>query len=496
MNSIMVAFGIASVMLCVGMACRSKIRFLQKMLVPVSVIAGIFGFIFMNFILSSTKLDVSVKDFSTIVDVLFTFSFISIGLCDSGKKSNKGNANDEKKKASGELNGAMGMGIVWCILYALTAVVGVIVIAVTGKMVGMNPMYGILIPFAFCQGPGQASTYGRIFEQTYGFENAEMVALTFAVIGFLSAFFIGVPLAKYGLKKGLAKSKAKISKAVEKGYFTKEEQRESMGKVTTHSGNIDTLTIHFAIMGVAYLLALGLARLIYYVPLLGETFSEMLFFWGMIAAYIVKYVMKKLKMGHLINVQFQGRITGWTSDYLVACAFMAIHVTTIGNWIIPIIIESIICTVITFVVCIYFGSRFGSDHDFERVLGLYGTSTGTTPSGIALLRIVDPKLQTTTTTELGMMNMVMIFSTPTMILITLVGLNTISMPIALGGMILCIGFYMVLLKVFKVWRKPTFTLKKGLIGENEDEGKENGGVDTFVQGFIREEYSETAGLIK
>ena len=93
------------------------------------------------------------------------------------------------------------MGIVWCILYTLTAILGVIIVALIGKTVNMDSMYGILIPFAFCQGPGQASTYGRIFEQLYGYQNAEMVALTFAIIGFLVAFLIGVPLAKYGLKK-------------------------------------------------------------------------------------------------------------------------------------------------------------------------------------------------------------------------------------------------------------------------------------------------------
>ena len=68
------------------------------------------------------------------------------------------------------------------------------------------------------------------------------------------------------------------------------------------------------------------------------------------------------------------------------------------------------------------------------------------------------------------------------------------MPIALGGMILCTLGYMVLLKVFKVWRKPTFSFKKGVIDENER--GEDGKISTFVQGFIREEYSETAGLLK
>ena len=80
MDSIVMALGIASIMLCIGMILRSKIKFLRKMLVPVSVIAGVIGFIFMNFILSKTNINVTVTDYSNIVDVLFTLSFISIGL--------------------------------------------------------------------------------------------------------------------------------------------------------------------------------------------------------------------------------------------------------------------------------------------------------------------------------------------------------------------------------------------------------------------------------
>lgn len=495
MDSIVMALGIASIMLCIGMFLRSKISFLKKMLVPVSVIAGVLGFIFMNLITHKTSLSVTVTDYSGIVDVLFTISFISIGLGSNSKSNKKTNASiNGKKESTGTIKGALAMGIIWCVLYTLTAIIGVLIVSIVGKAVNMDSMYGILIPFEFCQGPGQASTYGRIFEQLYGYQNAEMVALTFAIVGFLVAFLIGVPLAKYGLKKGLAKSKSKIGVSVERGYYKKEEQRESIGKITTHSGNIETLTIHFAVMGVTYLIALVLAKTVSYIPGIGDSFGAMVFLWGMIAAYLVKYIMRKLKIDYLINIQLQGRITGWASDYLVVCAFMAIAIGTIGNWIVPILIVSAACGVITFFVCLYFGARIGSDHDFERVLGLFGTCTGTTPSGVALLRMIDPKLQTTTATELGMMNMIMIFSTPTMIIITLAGLNTISLPMAIGGLLLCIILYLVLLKVFKLWRKPTFSLGKGIVLQGEKDDYES--INGFVKGFIREEYSDTAGLVK
>lgn len=494
MYSIVVAFGLASVMLCIGMAVRAKVKFFQHMLMPVSVIGGVLGFLLMNLVLSKYPLGgVTIVDFSNIVDVFFVMSFISIGLTGNKKKKEKKQDNGKgKKKSSGPVRGAIGMALIWCMLYAIQPLAGILIVSGVGKLFNMDAIYGILIPFAFCQGPGQASTYGRLFEYTYGFENAEMVALTYAVFGFLAAFLVGVPVAKLGLKKGLAKNKSKINSAVERGYFVPEEQREPIGKSTFHSANIETVAAHFAIMGVCYLLALVLAKIVYFIPALGLTFSAMLFMWGMFAAYIVKGIMRKLKIDYLINNAFQSRITGFLSDYLVVCAFMAIQVGVIGSWIIPIVLVSTAATVLTILVCLFFGSRLGSDHDFERVLGVYGTSTGTTPSGVSLLRMVDPKLQTPTGAELGMMNMAMMFSTPTMLFITFAGLKMISLPVAWGGMFLTILIYMVLLKVFGVWKKPTFSLRKGRLSNGEDDDSEI----PFLRGYLHNEVdvSDTAAV--
>ena len=480
MYSVAIAFGLGSVMLCLGMLIRAKIPFFRKILMPSSVIGGIIGFILMNVFIIQTKIDlVSTTDFSNIVDVFFIMSFISIGLTGSKKKKEP----KKKKSGNGLIKGATGMALIWCMLYAIQPLIGVLIASTVGKLFGMDAMYGILIPFAFCQGPGQSSTYGRLFENTYGFKNAEMVALTYAILGFIAAFCIGVPLARYGLKKGLTKSKGKINASVEKGYFIPEEQRENIGKSTFHSGNIETVAAHFAIMGLTYLIALALSKLISFIPVLGSTFSAMVFMWGMIAAYIVRAILEKLKIDYIINNAFQSRVTGFFSDYLVVCAFMAIQVGVIGKWIIPILIISVVDALATYFICLYFGSRLGSDHDFERVLGVYGTSTGTTPSGLSLVRIVDPRLQTTTGAELGMMNMAMIFSTPTMIFITFAGLKLLSLPIACAGMFATIFVYLILLKVFRVWKKPTFSLKKGRISNGEEEDSQD---TEILKGYLHE----------
>lgn len=472
MNMAILSLSVIGVMLCIGMLLRSKIPFIGKMLIPASVIGGIIGFVFMNVIAPYVPVQLECGTFGDLVDIMFALSFISIGL--TGSRKAKKTKEKKGVKQTGPVLGGTGMGIIWCLLYGLTPVIGGLLIFVIGKAVGMSGWYGVLIPFGFCQGPGQASTYGRLFENVYGFENAEMVSLTFAVIGFLAAFGVGVPMARYGLRKKLCLHEGTINASVERGYLSSDEKGESIGNETTHSGNIDTLAFHFAVMGITYIVTLLIAKLLGFIPVIGSSFAAMLFFCGMLAAYLVKAIMRKLKIDYLIDNSLQGKISGWLSDFLVVGAFMSIKITVIGKWIVPILIECVVVTAITFAVSLYFGSRLGSDHDFERVLGLYGTATGTTPSGLSLVRMVDPKLQTGAADELGIMNAAMIFTTPVMILVTLGGTKVISFWVMLGGMALSCIFYLILLKVFRTWRKPSFSFRKGARYLEKEEQKVSG----------------------
>lgn len=491
MNLVMVSLSVIGVMLCIGMFLRAKLPFIGKMLIPASVTGGVIGFLFMNLAADQIPVALDCGTFGDLVDIMFALSFISIGL--TGSKKTKKVQTENEAKQTGRALGGMGMGIIWCLLYSLTPVLGGLIIALCGGAVGMSPWYGILIPFGFCQGPGQASTYGRLFENEYGFENAEMVALTFAVVGFVAAFGVGVPAAKYGIRKKLCLKDGKINASVERGFLSMPEQRESIGKVTTHSGNIETLAFHFAVMGITYLIALGIAQLFELIPVVGPSFAAMLFFCGMLAAYLVKAIMKRLKIDYLINDSLQSKISGWLSDFLVVGAFMSIKIDVIGNWIVPILIECAVITAVTFVVCMYFGSRLGSDHDFERVLGLYGAATGTTPSGLSLVRMVDPRLQSGAADELGIMNAAMMFSTPMLILVTLGGTGVLSFWVMTGGIAATCILYFVLLKVFRVWRKPSFQFFKGSRSD-EPEVAETGVV---LRGFLREPMlNDVSGIVK
>ena len=447
---IMSAFGLASAMLCLGMFFRAKISIFRNMLMPASVIAGVIGFILMN-VLAETGLEVGIdsKMYTEIVNQLFIISFISISLTTNTTQTKDSDIKNFAK-------GTIALGIVWCLLYALTPLAGAGIVALLGRNVGMDAIYGMLVQFAFCQGPGQAAAYGMIFEQ-YGWDNASMAAVTFAAIGFLVAFAIGVPVAKIGIKKGLAKYCGKIDEKTLKGYLSKKEQTEYMIKDTTCSSNIETLSFHFALIGVCYLLAVGIGKIFSYLPgFLGTSMSAMMFMNGMYAAYIVKFLIKKLHIDFLQENILQNKITGWTADYLVVCSFMAIAVEMLKDWLPMILIVSIFITLITFAVCFYFGRRIGGENDFERTLGLYGMCTGTVPTGVAIVRIVDPDFKTTTGLELGACNLVMLASTPVYMIILALASGSIEMKIAVYGLIVCVIVYLVILKLTKCWGRATF----------------------------------------
>ena len=86
--------------------------------------------------------------------------------------------------------------------------------------------------------------------EQFGWQDAAVVGITFAAIGFIAAFLVGVPAAKKGIQRGIARHCGKLDTRIEKGYLKKDEQTEYMVKDTTCNSNIETLAFHFALIGV------------------------------------------------------------------------------------------------------------------------------------------------------------------------------------------------------------------------------------------------------
>ena len=232
----------------------------------------------------------------------------------------------------------------------------------------------------------------------------------------------------WGIKKGLSNQTPKVlPNDFIKGLISKNQKKTPAGFETTHPANIDALSFHFSLVGLIYLMTYGFVYFLTdFLPLdIAKMVWGFFFFFGIIFALLVRGVMEKLDLGYLIDRGIQKRITGWSVDFLLVATISAIEIAIIWKYLLPMSIISIITGIVTLFVIVYIGKRIWREYAFERTVGIYGTCTGTVPSGLLLVRILDPDFQTPAAIDLGLTS---IFAAP----FILGGMLLVNAPVLWG----------------------------------------------------------------
>ncbi|MBD3412870.1 MAG: hypothetical protein GF421_00365 [Candidatus Aminicenantes bacterium] len=391
----LIVFGFLSVMLLAGVILRAYTPLLQRMLFPASLIGGLLGLILINIGLISLDIEI-IKTFAY---HFFNISFISMGLTPPEIKGPK--QNKEKKI----FKGSLWMALVQAVSFPLQAVIGALI--TLAFIIGGNTLhktFGFLLPLAFNEGPGQALSFGRVWEQA-GFMDGSTIGLTFATLGFFFAFFVGVPLAYRGLKKEKFETKP-MPPFFLRGILTKGQPSKSAGSLTTHSASLDSMAFHTAQIGLVYLFTYFILSLITrLLPLsMGSMLWGFFFLFGLVFAILFRLLFQASPLGHLLDPPFQRRITGFSIDYLIVATGCGIELLIVGRYVAPILLIALTGGILTTIAVVVLGSRL-SDYKLERTVSIYGVVTGTVSSGLMLLRIVDPELKTPVAREIGFMNL-------------------------------------------------------------------------------------------
>ena len=445
----MLVFGGLAVMLLIGVLLRSKIPFFQRFLMPSCLIGGILGLILLNVGL----LGVPIANLETFAYHFFNVSFISVGLT-------RNETTDPSSKSKIHIFKApLWMALTQSIIFPLQALAGGMLVILFGIFgLELFPTFGFLAPLGFEEGPGQALSIGKVW-QGFGFEHATTIGLTFAAIGFFFSFFVGVPLVNWGIRKGLSAQGPKVlPKDFLTGIISINQKRKSAGKLPFHSSNLDSLTFHAALVGFAYVLTYGFVKYIgVFLPAdVASILWGFFFIFGLGFAQGIRWLMEKFGIGHLIDPGIQRRITGLSVDFLIVSTVMAIKLTIVWQYILPILAISLVSGGLTTVTVIYLGKRIWS-YSFERTIAIYGAVTGTVSSGLLLLRIADPDFETPVAIDIALMN---VFSIPS-IGFYLVLVNSplwwnwsigTTMLVFLALMVLALA----LIRILKFWGRPKF----------------------------------------
>lgn len=405
-----IAFALLATLLLAGTLLRTWIPLFRNALIPASILGGILGFAIISMGLVP---GFSASDFVTLTFHFFTLSFMSLCLTGSSKNS--------ALSGGSIVVGGLWLTLIWAISLGAQGVLGYGVIAAYDQVTGSNlsAFLGALITHGFTQGPGQALTYGGIWEKQYGIENAAQVGLIYASLGFIVAFAIGVPMAKWIVRKGLNANKAStIDSQFLSGFFKPQAQPEA-GRQVTHPANVDSLAYHICLIGIAYVLThvwlLSMRNVVAgFAPWgvdLNVLFSHNLFFLhGLIICVIMRWAIDRAGLASYVNDESMKRITGASVDFMVVGTLMSIEFTVLGALLTPILLVTAAITILTLALC-FLLSRLSGKLGYERLVTIFGCCCGSTGSGLLLLRMVDADFSTSVAKELAFYNIAIVVAT-------------------------------------------------------------------------------------
>lgn len=399
-------------------ALKKSIKWLKDSLIPTSVLGGTILLIIAAVYRNITGNVMFNTDFFGGEGVSFleviTYHALALGFIASTFKSSD---NKLTKKRKVEI---FNTGVTTVATYLLQAFVGLGITIVTARIVkGFFPAAGLLLPFGYGQGTGQALNYGSIYETDFGFVGGKSFGLTIAALGFLSASIGGVVHLSL-LKK---RNRFLAEKVEERKLYADEIQSDNEIPM---NGSIDKLTVQIALIAVAYLIAyLLMYALGLILPGMKSVIYGFNFLIGVLAATLVKYALKLLTRNAVVKRQYtnnflMSRVSNCAFDIMIVAGIAAIRLDVLErNWII-ILILGIVGLFITYFYNRFVAKKLFVEYQEEQFMAMYGMLTGTASTGIILLREIDSEFKSPAADNLVFQNFpAIIFGFPLMLLATL-----------------------------------------------------------------------------
>ena len=254
---------------------------------------------------------------------------------------------------------------------------------------GLPEGWGLLGVFSFWGGHGTAGAAGTALEKL-GSEGALGMGMILSTLGLMAAVTVGMVMVNWGIRKGYAA----YTKVPASGYdptlggVLPKDKQKPIGVTRVSTSGINALIFQFAMimfcMWFGGIIIKGLALV--YAPI-GHINSMV---YGMLGAAIVRYFMWKTKTDGYLDKAAVNNISGMTLDIIIISAVATIKLSLVTTFIVPILIYTILVLGMTMAIGIFFCKHCCKHEWFEKACCLFGMASGAVPTGLALVRAVDP----------------------------------------------------------------------------------------------------------
>lgn len=407
-------FAVLLVSLLLANVLKRNSKFLKASLIPTSVLAGGLIVIVASIYKAITGEIMFDTEFfatsGTSMLEMITYHTLALGFIASTFKRSGGKMT--KKRAEEIFN----TGVTTVSTYLLQGVLGLVITITVGFFIkGFFTASGMILPFGYGQGTGQAMNYGMMYESD-GFVGGKSFGLAIAALGFISASLGGV------IHLNILKHKGKLKP------FNVDEKPLTLSQIESDNEipmqeSIDKLTIQMSLIAlayfVAYLLMLALGNLLSGMRSVIYGFNFLL---GVLAAICIKAVMnfaynKKWIKKEYTNDFLMTRVSNFFFDIMVVAGIAAIRFSTIQQYWGIILILGVVGLAATYLYNHFVAKVLFSEYREEQFLAMYGMLTGTASTGIILLREIDGEFKSPASDNLVYQNFpAIVFGFPLMFL--------------------------------------------------------------------------------
>lgn len=441
-------FAVLLISLLVANIMKRRIPGLQESLIPTSVLGGGVLIVVAAVYKAVTGNVMFDEPFfggnGTAVLELITYHALALGFIASAFRPAQGKIT--KKRATEIFN----TGVTTVSTYLLQAVVGMgISMTAVVFVKDFFPVAGLLLPFGYGQGTGQALNYGGIYENQFGFAGGKSFGLTIAALGFLSASIGGV-IHLFWLKRT-----GRIDPKSIKEKPLRAEDIQAEDEIPMQE-SIDKLTIQIALIAVAYMLAYLLMYLLgMLLPGMKSVIYGFNFLLGVLAATLVKLAMNFMKKRGIIHREYTNfflmtRVSNVCFDMMVVAGIAAIRFSVLENYWGIILIMGVVGMVITYIYNYFIAKTLFPEYTEEQFLTMYGMLTGTASTGVILLREIDGEFKTPASDNMVYQNFpAIVFGFPIMLLATLAPVKPVLTLILLSVFFVAMNILLFRSKIFR-----------------------------------------------
>lgn len=384
---ILVDFGFAGLLLLVGQLVRSNVSVAQRLFLPAAVIGGLIG-------LGLGPNGAAVLPISPAISIYpgMMIAVVFATLPFSGTRVAFSNLS--RRVTDLWFFSCVAILLQWGVGILLT--VGVL----TTVWKELSPGFGALIAAGFVGGHGTAAAISESF-RALGWPEAGPLAMTAATVGILSAIVGGMLWIRWGANAGHTRFVSRfddLPQSLRTGMVPPEE-REPLGSETVSGNSIDSLALHLGLVGVVvlggYLLSQSSEGLTQYGKL-------PVFCTAFVVALILNRLMRMTRVDHYVDGKTMVHLGGAMTDLLVVFGIASIKLSVLVEYAVPMALMFAAGIATCSLLLRLLGPRFFSVYWFERSLFTWGWITGVTAMAIALLRIVDPRNQSSSLADFGL----------------------------------------------------------------------------------------------